>query len=119
MSRKRVTDTLTRLGLSNRDAKVYTYLAKQGPKEATTIANSLELEDDILSQSLKNLQGKGVVASISDQHNFFYALPFNEALDLLIKAHLEETQEVEENRTKILSNWKSIVKENQADSEDY
>jgi len=97
------------LGLSQIDAQVYVFLAKKGPQRAENIGDALKLQEQLLFQSLESLQRKGVVNSAIASSALFFALPFDKALELLVKAHLKETQNIEQNKDEILSRWKSMV----------
>ena len=109
MSHERVIKTLTSLGLSQTDADVYVYLATKGTQRAENIGDGLKLQEQLLFQSLESLQSKGIVNSALEHSALFFALPFDKALELLVKAHLKETQRIEQNKAEILSRWKSIV----------
>ena len=111
MSHERVIKTLTSLGLSHRDAEVYLYLAKEGPQKEENIGDALKLQEQLLYQSLENLQGKGVVNAKLEQSALFSALPFDKALKLLVKAHLKEAQVIEQNKDKLLSKWREMIRD--------
>ena len=110
MNHQRVLIALERLGLSQTDAQVYIHLAIEGPREAGKIAEALKLEGKLLSQSLKSLQSRGVVDSTLGHTCLFSALSFDKALELLVKAHLKETQNIEQNKDEILSKWQKMMK---------
>ncbi len=103
--------SLTNLGLSQTDANVYIYLATRGPQRAKNIRDALKLEQQILNKSLENLQGKGVVNFTLKQSATFFALPFDKALDLLVKAHLKKTELIEQKKNDILSKWQEFVED--------
>jgi len=42
----------------------------------------------------------------------FSAVPFEKALDHLVKARLEEAQRTQQNTDKALCDWKAMLKEN-------
>jgi len=109
-----VLEALVRLGLSNNDAEVYIYLAKKGPHETQNMANALKMYKYQLSWSLNRLQTKGIVSATKDQATLFSALPFDKVLDLLLKVHLEETRNVEQDKTEILSQWKTLTERDSA-----
>jgi sugar-specific transcriptional regulator TrmB len=111
MSHQRVIKTLTSLGISQTDANVYVYLATNGPQKTENIGDALKLQEQLLHQSLENLQGKGIVNPRPEQSAVFFALPFDKALELLVKAHLKEAQVIEQEREAILSRWRAIVRE--------
>jgi predicted transcriptional regulator len=48
------------LDLSQIDAKLYMFLALTGPKNALSIVNNLRVSKQQISQSLVNLQNKGI-----------------------------------------------------------
>ena len=103
--------TLTSLGLSQTDANVYVYLATMGPQKAENISDALKLQEQLLHQSLENLQGKGIVNLPLEQSALFFALPFDKALELLVKAHLKEARVLEQNRGEILSKWQAMIRD--------
>ena len=110
MSLERMIKTLTTLGLSQTDAQVYIHLAIKGPQDVGNIAEALKLEEKLLFQSLKNLQNKGVVDSTLERSALFSALPFDKALELLMKEHMKETQNIERNKDEILSLWQKMIR---------
>lgn len=72
---------LRNLGLSQTDAEVYIFLANEGPQKTEKIAEELKLQEQSLYQSLESLRNKGVVNSTHEYSAFFYALPFDKALE--------------------------------------
>jgi len=111
MSHERVLKALVGLGLSEMEAEVYVFLAKTGPQKATSIAAALKMYEQQLIRSLKSLREKGIVNATPDQPSQFSAIPFDKALDLLIKAHLEEARDIEQDKEEILSQWRSMITE--------
>jgi sugar-specific transcriptional regulator TrmB len=77
-----IVEALIGLGLSRFDAEVYVFLAKRGSQTAAELADSLNTDRQKIYLSLKNLSNKGLVTK---NRVIFSALPFEEALDLLIK----------------------------------
>jgi sugar-specific transcriptional regulator TrmB len=109
MSHERVLKALVGLGLSEVEAEVYVFLAKTGPQKARNIADALKMYEQQLNRSLESLQDKGIVIATSEHSSQFSAIPFDRALDLLIKAHLEEARDIEHNKREILSQWRSMI----------
>jgi len=103
MSLERVIKALIGLGLSRSDAEVYVYLAKKGPQEVMDLAKALNYVNKKINASLRNLQTKGLV---SKDRTIFSALPFEEALDLLIKMENEQAQIMQESKEEVLASWK-------------
>ena len=111
MSLERIFKTLVSLGLSEPDARVYIFLALKGPKETNSIVNNLKINKQQIIQSLRNLQNKDIIVVDIEKHNTFSALPFEEALKLLIKTEKEQTKIKKEN---LLLNWKTMLTKNSA-----
>ena len=103
MSLERVIKALVSLGLSRLDAEVYVYLAKKGPQEVMDLAKALNYVNKKINASLTNLRTKGLV---SKDGTIFSALPFEEALELLIRMEKEQAQELHESKEELLASWK-------------
>ena len=112
MSLERVLKALTKLGLSQREAEVYVYLATKGPQKAGNIAETLKLNKQHLCSILKSLQNKRIVNVTREYSAQFSALPFETALDILAEAKRKEAQSIEENKEEILSHWRSMTPRN-------
>jgi len=103
---------LVGLGLTERRVEVYIFLATKAPQKATDIANALKMKNQQLYPCLRNLQNKGIINCTSEHPKLFSAVPIEEALSTFINANLEEAQQMEENKKKILSVWHSMMKKN-------
>jgi predicted transcriptional regulator len=104
MSLERVIKALIGLGLTRSDAEVYVYIAKKGPQEVMDLAKALNYVNKKINASLKNLQTKGLV---SKDRTIFSALPFEEALDLLIKMEKEQAKAMRESKKELLTTWET------------
>lgn len=109
MSQEKVLRTLESLGFAKLDAQVYLLLGKTGPQKAKTIAKLLNIPKTRLYVILKSLQSKGVVNATLEHPSKFSALPFEKALDLFVKAKMEDAQRIEKGKTDFLNDWKAIV----------
>jgi sugar-specific transcriptional regulator TrmB len=98
-------------GLSRADAEVYVYLAKQGPQKGDAIAEALKIRRRQLHSILKALQDRGVVSAGSGHPVLYSAIAFKEALNLLVEANLEKAKAIKETREELLSEWRSIIKQ--------
>ena len=98
---------LIELGLARIDGEVYVYLAKAGSQRVIDLAKSLNYDKQKIYTSLKNLQKKGIVTVTSQKHSVFSALPFEEALDLLIRIEKEQAQTMHESKEELFSTWES------------
>jgi len=54
------------LGIRRVDAKIYFYLATNGPKKVRDLARDLDIYKQKLYRSLKNLKEKGLVKATED-----------------------------------------------------
>jgi len=111
LSLQRVFKTLVSLDLSHIDAKVYMILALTGPKKKLSIVNDLKINKQQISQSLVNLQNRGIILTDLKNKNEFVALPFEKALELLIKTEKAKTQILQETKKTLLSDWKTSTTE--------
>lgn len=109
MSRERIIKALNGLGLTSTDAKVYVHLATKGPQKIENIGDALKLKESLIYQSIVSLQLKGLVNLVASTASLFFALPFDKALDLLVKAHIKEAENIEQDKNEILSRWRSIT----------
>lgn len=100
------------LGLSQREAEVYVYLASNGPQKAGNIAETLKLNKQHLQFTLKGLQNKRIIKATLKYSVQFSALPFEKALDLLAEAKRKETQRIEENKDELIAHWLSMIQRN-------
>ena len=111
MSRKRVIKALTGLGLTTKDIEVYIFLAIESPRDAQTIAKAMKINQDELGGRLEILKNKGLVTITNSViPSQFYAIPFENALDLLVETNLKQAQSAEQNRREILGDWSSLIK---------
>ena len=98
-------ETLVELGFKPTDAQVYIFLAKKGPQRGKDLVNSLRITKQQLYPSLKNLEERCVVNSSNERPAVFYAVPIEQVLDALIKAKIEETQRMIQNKEELLAKW--------------
>jgi sugar-specific transcriptional regulator TrmB len=109
MTQEKVLRTLESVGLNQSDSQVYIFLGKKGPQRARDISAAIKMPKNLLYQSLKNLQARGIVNVILEKPARFSAEPFEKVLDIFVRAKLEEVKKIESNKSEILSEWKSIA----------
>jgi len=97
------------LGLSEIEAEVYVFLAAAGAQNGLSIAEALKLKRQQLYRSVKSLQGKGLLNVTVKRASRFSAVPFEKALDLLVKARLEKAQRIEQKKEEILTQWHTTI----------
>jgi sugar-specific transcriptional regulator TrmB len=108
LSLDRVLKSLVSLGISKSDAEVYIYLAKEGPKKASELANALEISRQKLYLNLKKLIEKQIVTTSDEKPLIFSAIVFEEAIDLLVQIKKEQSAAILETKEELISNWKSV-----------
>ena len=113
MSLERVFKALVSLGLSELDARVYIYLALEGPKNSRVIVRTLKINQQQILQSLINLQKKDIISQHKENKTRFIALPFEKALKLLIRKEKEQTKTFQES---LLQKWNTLIKKNSTNS---
>ena len=109
MSNDWILKTLVSLGLSEMDAEIYVYLAKNGPQTVKNATSSLKLHRQQLYRSLKNLQNKGIIVPSKERPARFSAVTFEKVLELFLKAKMEQQQNLQKNKAEILSTWHSLI----------
>jgi sugar-specific transcriptional regulator TrmB len=87
-------ETLLDLGLSEREAKIYFFLVRGGPKKARSIAEALAMNKVAVYRALRNLEKMNLVESLLKHPSHFVACPYE-----TLKSFLD----MEENRIKKLS----------------
>jgi sugar-specific transcriptional regulator TrmB len=109
VSQEKILKTLVSLGLTQWDAKVYILLAKRGPIKARDAAKALKISKQRLYPIIKSLQSKGIVNSTLERPARFSVVPFEKVLDSFLKAKIEQTQRIQQNKDGLLSDWQSIT----------
>jgi CBS domain-containing protein/sugar-specific transcriptional regulator TrmB len=113
LSQERALKVLLDIGFTRMDSQVYMFLAKKGPQKGRDIFKGLKISKPQLYRSLKTLQSKGIVSATFERPTRFFAVPFEKALDMFIKAKTEEVQRIQQNKDQILSDWRSVeIREN-------
>ena len=102
---------LTERGLSAREAKLYLYLAKNGPKKAIEISRNLKMHKVEVYRFLKNLENKGFAESTLERPRYFEATPFAQVLNLLISERKKTCAALESRKHELLSQFNSIQTE--------
>ena len=104
MSLEQIIKALIGLGLSRLDAEVYVYLAKKGSLKAVTLTSALNYSKNQIYKSLRILTAKALVTKEGIK---FSAIPFEEALDLLIELEKKQANHIKESKKELLVNWKN------------
>lgn len=109
MSLKRVLETLANLGLKRSDAVLYVFLAKKGPHTQEDLCITLNMSKQQLIECLQSLEAQGIVRENPERAVLFSAVPFERALDLLVKAKLDEAERTEKDKDEAIAYWQSMA----------
>jgi sugar-specific transcriptional regulator TrmB len=110
LSKERIIKALKGLGLRQVDAQIYVFLAKEGSYNVQEIAGALNLQEGKVYSSLKDLQNIEIVKRSRDNPIQYFAITFEEIIDLFIEVKKEQTKTMQESREELLSNWKNLIK---------
>lgn len=116
MSLKRIINVLGKLGLSQTDAKVYIYLAANGPNKARAIVDYLKINRGQVYKSLRRLQNKGATISSNEHPIKFIAVPFEDVLDILMKIKKEQAKILQESKEELISDFRTEKKKSNANN---
>jgi sugar-specific transcriptional regulator TrmB len=108
LSLDRVLKSLMSLGISQSDAEVYIYLAKNGPRKVSELSNALRLSRQQLYLNLKTLREKQIVKTSNKKPSIFSAIAFEEVINQLVKIKKEQSAVILETKRELLSSWKSV-----------
>ena len=110
MAQKKARKVLLDYGLTNKEADIYIFLAKNVILTGGEIAKETKIARSLVYRILKNLQTKGLVEPTLDSPTRFVAVPFDKALDLIIKTKKQEALKVEREKKDLLEDWITISK---------
>jgi sugar-specific transcriptional regulator TrmB len=116
LSLERILKALVSLGLSQTDAQIYIYLAKEGPAKARTIINGLTINERRVYRSLKCLQNKGITIANNGRPFEFTAVPFEMALDLLMEVKREAAKALQASKEGLISDLRTEGKKSNSRS---
>ena len=112
LSLNRVFKALIELGLSESEARVYMFLESKGPAKTRRIAHALQFNRTQVYGILKRLQDKNIIKIMVGRPAKFSALPFEEALNLLIQCKKKNAKTAQNNKKELLSDWQTMIKKN-------
>jgi len=103
-----VENTLSKLGLSKNEVRVYLYLARHGERKASEISEALCLHRTETYRILRDLEKRGMVSSVFEKPLKFIATPFEKAIDLLIEAKKLKIKLLERKKQSLVEVWLSL-----------
>jgi len=106
VSYEKILNVLTSFGLSREDVRVYLNLAVNGPQTIQVIQGYLQRDSTQVLMSIRKLEESGLVNDIKGE---FIAIPFEDALKIVVDANLSKALNMEINKDKILKQWQSYI----------
>lgn len=107
LSKEWMQKTLSDLGFTENDSKVYVYLVTAGSSKAKEIAKKLNLNFSQVYRILKKLQVNGIVIFSS---GVFSAVIFDKVLEILAEDKQKQHNALLSSRKELLLTWRSITK---------
>jgi sugar-specific transcriptional regulator TrmB len=105
-----VRKVLRSLGLTEKEAEVYIFLAKHGVQRSGEIGKRIKTDRSEVYRILKSLQTKGLVEVTLEVPTRFTAVPFETILDSFIKSKRDEAASVETAKRELLSYFERFGK---------
>lgn len=103
-----IEETLLGFGLSNNEIRVYIHLARSGVRKAREISDALSLHRTETYRILRDLEKRGLISSILEKPLKFIATPFEETINILIKAKKQKIKLLERQKKNLVNIWFSI-----------
>ena len=110
MGTEKVQNVLKTLGLTDKEAELYIFLAKHKPLRSGEIAKGIRTHRVEVYRILKSMQTKGVIQATLESPTRFIAVPLETVLESFIKAKREETALMEITKQSVLNDWRNISK---------
>ena len=108
MSLKCTLQTLKALGLNEREAKIYIFLAKKGPHKEDELSFALNISKPQLNLNLENLKDKHMICTVPENSITYVANTFEKILNEFIKQTKQQAKALQTRRAELLSIWRSI-----------
>ena len=97
-----------KLGLSKNEIRVYVCLARSRERKASEISEALSLHRTETYRILRDLEKRGLVASVFEKPLKFIATPFERAIEALIEAKKLRIQRLERKKKDLINIWLSL-----------
>ncbi|MCW4031280.1 MAG: hypothetical protein NWE80_02850 [Candidatus Bathyarchaeota archaeon] len=111
MSGNTVEKSLRNFGLTEKETRIYIFLAKHGPQGAGEIASGTKTATAVIYRTLKALQRKGFAELTLESPVRYTAVPFENVLDLKIRGKQDEVRQMENSKSELLTDWRKISTE--------
>jgi sugar-specific transcriptional regulator TrmB len=108
MSLERVLKALEEFKISKKEANIYIYLAKKGPKNNIELARALRMDRQKLLSILQTIESKGLVVARSNRITVYSALPFEKLIECLVHLKIQEAEEINIKKIELLAIWETL-----------
>jgi sugar-specific transcriptional regulator TrmB len=105
LSQEETVETLTNLGLTVLQAKVYIALSKAGTQTGRATAKAAKVAPQDVYRVLRELQEKGLIERIISSPNRYRAAPVNQGLSMLLHDRNEQTYRLRKAIFKLCKNF--------------
>ena len=110
MSQKPIEKILRNVGLTEKEAEIYIFLAKHNAMKGAEIAKLTNTDKAEVYRILRSLQNKALLEATLESPVRFTIVPFDKVLDSFIKARRDEVSLIENTRDDLLKDWGKISK---------
>ena len=109
MSLEKTLKALESLGVTRLDAQVYIYLEKEGTCIENDLLIALNILQNQLRLSLRNLIEKEMITRNTARLTRYSAIPLEKILDEFTEKAVKEVTNLQENKQTILETWRSAI----------
>jgi sugar-specific transcriptional regulator TrmB len=109
LSNEPIYQVLKDFGLTDKEANIYTLVAKYGALRGIEITRLSKNDKAEVYRILISLQNKGLIERTLESPTRFSAVPFEKVIDTFIKNKRDEADIVERKRISLLDDWKKIT----------
>jgi len=110
LSEEIIRKALRNFGLTEKETDVYVFLSKRGVLKGGEVSKETKTDKALVYRALKSLQARGFVESTLEFPARFTAVPFENVIDLNIRAKQDEAAQIKERKMELLKYWKKIEK---------
>jgi len=110
LSSENILKTLKNFGLTEKEAAIYIFLAKQGAKRSGEIAKGIKTHRSEVYRMIKSLQTKGLMESTLESPTRFTVVPFEHLVESFIESKRNEAASIEKMKQDLIKDWRAISK---------
>ena len=100
MGNNDIDQALREAGLTEKEIRVYIFLAKYGIQRGGSISKGTRIDRSVVYRILRRLQKKGFIEATLESPTQFVGVPFEKALDVIIKIKEGEANQLRKAKSK-------------------